>query len=86
MGKVLELSEETHQRLVELARQQRRTPEEVIQEFLLDYESERYWRVNRQMLAQGILASLPTAQEEEDFEPESMPGRPLSEIIIEERR
>lgn len=34
----------------------------------------------------GMLASPPTARKEEDFELELMPGKPLSEILIEEWR
>jgi hypothetical protein len=88
MAKVLELSEGTYQRLVMLARHQQRTPEEVIQAFILDYENVQYRQVNEQMLAEGILTSLPTARalQEDDFEPEPIPGKPSSEIIIEERR
>jgi hypothetical protein len=88
MGKVLELSEETHRRLMELARQSHRTPEEVIREFLVRSENEQYQRANQQMLAQGILLSLPTAgpTEEDDFEPEPIPGELLSETILQERR
>jgi hypothetical protein len=88
MGKVLELADDTYQRLVELARQQHRTPEEMVRTLLLNYESESYRQVNQQMLAQGMLTSVPTAQsmQVDDFEPESIPGKPLSEIIIEERR
>ena len=87
MGSILELSEETQQWLMELAQQQHRTPEEVIREFLIDYQNEQYRQVNRQMLAKGILVSLPADQpmEEDDLEPEPIPGKPLSEIIIEER-
>ena len=88
MGKVLELSEDTYQLLMELARRQRRTPEEIIRALLLDYENEKYRQVNQQMLAQGLLIAFPTNQllQADDFEPESIPGKPLSEIIIEERR
>lgn len=88
MGKVLKLSDETYQRLVDLAQQQQRTPEEMIRAFLLKYENEQYRQANQQMFTQGILTALPTdrALREDEFEPESIPGKPLSEIIIEERR
>jgi hypothetical protein len=88
MGKVLELADDIYQRLVELARRQHRTPEEMVRVLLLDYENEKYRQVNQQKLAQGMLMSVPTAQlmQVADFEPESIPGKPLSEIIIEERR
>jgi hypothetical protein len=88
MGKVLELSEDTYQLLLELGRRQHRTPEEIIRALLLDYENAKYRQVNQQMLAQATLTSVPTAQsmQVDDFEPESIPGKPLSELIIEERR
>ena len=88
MGKVLELSEDTYQRLIELAQHQHRTAEEMIRAFILDYENEQYRQANEQMLAQGTLTSLPTTQpmQEDDFEPESIPGKPLSKIIVQERR
>jgi hypothetical protein len=40
------------------------------------------------MFTQGILAALPTDRSlpEEEFEPESIPGKPLSEMILDERR
>lgn len=88
MGKVLELSEDTYQLLMELARRQHRTPEEMVRALLLDSENEKYRQVNQQMLARGMLTSVPTAQsmQVDDFEPESIPGKPLLELIIEERR
>jgi predicted transcriptional regulator len=88
MGKILKLADDTYQRLMELARRQHRTPEEIIRALLLDYENAKYRQVNQQMLAQATLTSVPTAQSMQvnDFEPESIPGKPLSEIIIEERR
>jgi hypothetical protein len=88
MGKVLKLSDETYQRLVDLAQQQQRTPEEMIRAFLLKHENEQYRQANQQMLTQGILTALPTDRSlsEDEFEPESIPGKPLSEMIIEERR
>lgn len=88
MAKVLKLSDETYQRLVDLAQQQQQTPEEMIRAFLLKYENEQYRQANQQMLTQGILTALPTDRSlpEDEFEPESIPGKPLSEMIIEERR
>jgi hypothetical protein len=87
MGQVLKLSDETHQRLVDLAQQQR-TPEEMMRAFLLKHENEQYRQANQQMLTQGILTALPTDRSlsEDEFEPESIPGKALSEMIIEERR
>ena len=88
MGKVLELSEDAYQLFLELARRQHRTPEEIIRALLLDYENEKYRQANQQMLARGMLTPVPTAQsmQVDDFEPESILGKPLSELIIEERR
>lgn len=88
MSDVLELSADTYQRLIELAQRERQTPEEVIRALLLDYENECYRQANERMFGQGLLTSLPTPQpiQEDDFEPESVPGKPLSEVIIEERR
>jgi hypothetical protein len=88
MGQVLELLEDTYQLLIELPHRQHRTPEEIVRALLLDYELEKYRQVNQRMLAQGLLiASLTThLLRADDFEPESIPGKALSEIIIEERR
>jgi hypothetical protein len=88
MSKVLNLSDETYQQLVDLAQQQKRTPEEMIRAFLLNYENEQYRPANQLMFTQGILTALPMdrALSEDEFEPESIPGKPLSEMVIEERR
>ena len=89
MGKVLELSDDTYQQLVDLAQQQQRTPEEMLRVCLATYEAARYARVHQQMIAEGLLAALPTRPlppEVEDFDPEEIPGPPLSETILEERR
>ena len=88
MSKTLELSEDTYQRLIDIAQQQQCSPEEVIRTFLLEDEGSQYRQANQQMMAQGILTSLPTERPllEADVEPESLPGKSLSEIIIEERR
>jgi hypothetical protein len=59
MGKVLELSEDTYERLRVLAQQRQCTLEELIHTFLVDYEQVQYYQANQQMLAQGILASIP---------------------------
>lgn len=89
MGKVLELSDDTYQHLVDLAQQQQRTPEEMLRVCLATYEAACYERVHRQMIAEGLLAALPTRPlppDVEDFDPEEIPGPPLSETIREERR
>jgi hypothetical protein len=89
MGKVLELSEETYQQLADLARQQQRTLEEMLRLCLATYEAALYERVHRQMVAEGLLTALPTRPlppDVEDFDPEEIPGPPLSETILEQRR
>jgi hypothetical protein len=59
MGKVLELSKETYERLLALAQQRACTPEELLHTLLVDAEQAQYYHANQQMLAQGILASMP---------------------------
>jgi len=94
MGKVLELSDDVYQQLTVLAEQQHRTPEEMFRLCLLAYEQYHYHLVHQQMVAEGLLEALPPllpldavdAAEDDDFEPEVIPGTPLSEIILEERR
>jgi hypothetical protein len=88
MGKILELSDDTYQQLVDLAQQQH-TPEEMLRVCLATYEAARYERVHQQMIAKGLLAALPTRPlppEVEDFDPEEISGSPLSETIREEQR
>jgi hypothetical protein len=88
MGKVLELSEETYQHLADLAKQQQRSLEEMLRLCLATYEAALYEHVHRQMVAEGLLAAmpmLPLAPDVENFEPEAIPGPPLSETILEER-
>jgi hypothetical protein len=89
MGKVLALSEETYQQLADLAQRQHRSLEEMLRICLATYEAALYERVHHQMVAEGLLAALPTRPlppDVEDFEPEEIPGAPLSETILEERR
>ena len=93
MGKVLELSEETYHQLAALAQQQQRTVEEMLRLCLEAYEEAQYQRAHQQMLAEGVLVSLPEppllpgeTEDEEEFEPVEVPGKPLSEIILEDRR
>ena len=94
MGKVLEVSEETYQQLTTLAEQQHRTPEEMLRLCLLAYEQYQYHLVHQDMVADGLLEALPPLlpldaadeAEDDDFEPEVIPGTPLSDIILEERR
>jgi hypothetical protein len=93
MGKVLELSEETYHQLADLAQHQQRTLEEMFRLCLAAYEEVQYQRADQQMVAEGLLVSLPAppllpgeTDEGDDFEPVEIPGKPLSEIILEDRR
>jgi hypothetical protein len=88
MGKVLELAEETYARLLALAQQRACTPEELIHLLLVDTEQAQYYHANQQMLAQGILASMPrtVGGSEAAFTPVKIPGPPLSQTILADRR
>ena len=92
MGKVLELSEETYHQLADLAERQRRPVEDMLRLCLAAYEEALYQRAHQQMLADGVLVSMPAPPllpgetEDDDFEPVEIPGKPLSEIILEDRR
>ena len=93
MGKVLELSEEMYRQLADLAQRQQRPLEEMFRLCLLAYEQYQYHLVHQQMVAEGLLEALPPLraldaadEADEDFEPEIIPGKPLSEIILEDRR
>ena len=94
MRKVLEVSEETYQQLATFAASQHRPLEEMLQLCLLAYEQYQHHLVHQQMVAEGLLEALPPlrpldamdAAEDDDFEPAVIPGKPLSEIILEERR
>ena len=87
MNKVLELSDDTYQQLTELAKQQHHTPEEMLRLCLTAYETAQYQRMHEQMAAEGLLVTMPTPPSlpDDDFEPEDIPGKPLSEIILEDR-
>jgi hypothetical protein len=92
MGTVLELSEETYHQLADLAQRQQQTVEDMLRLCLAAYEEALYERAHQQMLADGVLVSMPAPPllpgetEEDDVEPVEFPGKPLSEIILEERR
>lgn len=94
MGKVLEVSEETYQQLADLAHHQQRSLEEMFRLCILAYEQYQYHLVHQQMVTEGLLEELPPLRpldaadeaEDDDFEPEVIPGKPLSETILEDRR
>jgi hypothetical protein len=93
MSKMLELSEDTYHQLVALAQHQQRTLEEMLRLCLAAYEESQYQQAHQQMMSEGLLVSLPAppllpgaTEEGDNFEPVEIPGKPLSEIILEERR
>jgi hypothetical protein len=60
---------------------------------LLAYEQYQYHLVHQQMVAEGLLEALlplpvldAVDEADDDFEPEVIPGKPLSDIMLEERR
>jgi hypothetical protein len=90
---MLELSEETSQQLATLAAYQQRPLEEMLRLCLRAYEQYQYHLVHQQMVAEELLEALPPLralgaadEADDDFEPEVIPGKPLSEIMLEERR
>jgi hypothetical protein len=92
MSKTLDVSDDLYQQLTALAEQQHRTPEEMLRLCLQAYEQYLYHLVHQDMVAEGLLETLPllrpldAVEEDDDFEPEVIPGTPLSEIILEDRR
>jgi len=88
MSKLLALSEATYERLLALAQERECTPEELIHTLLVDAEQALYSHMNQQMLAQGILASIPRTPggAEAAFTPVEIPGPPLSQTILHDRR
>ena len=93
MDNVLVLPAETYHHLIDLAQRQRRPVEEMLRLCLAAYEAALYERAYQQMMAEGILVSLPAPpllpgepDDMDDFEPVELPGQPLFEIIVEDRR
>jgi hypothetical protein len=64
----------------------------MLQLCLAAYEAALYERTHQQMLADGVLVALPAPPllpgetEDDDVEPVEIPGTPLSEIILADRR
>jgi hypothetical protein len=87
---MLELSEETYQPLATLAAYQQRPLEEIRRLCLLVYKQYQYHLVHQQMVAEEWLEALPPlralGEADDDFEPEVISGKLLSEIILEERQ
>jgi hypothetical protein len=87
MSKVVELSENIYARLLVLAGQRQCTPEELIDTWLADEEQRQYYQANQQMVAQGVLASMPSTPmaSEAAFTPVKISGPPLSRTILDDR-
>ena len=87
MSKMLELSDDTYQQFTALAERQHRTPDEMLRLCVAAYETVQYQRMHAQMAAEGLLVTWPTPPPvpDDEFEPEDIPGKPLSEIILEDR-
>ena len=88
MSKVVELSEDIYERLLVLAGQRQCTPEALINAWLADEEQAQYYQANQQMVAQGILVSMPSTPmaSEAAFTPVNISGPPLSHTILDDRR
>ena len=88
MSKAVELSETIYERLLVLAGQRQCTPEELIDTWLADEEQGQYYQANQQMVAQGVLASMPPVPtaSEAAFTPVKLAGPPLSRTILDDRR
>lgn len=73
-----------------MAQHQQRPFEEMLRLGCLAYEPYHYHLVHQQMGAEGLLEALPAlaeaSEQAEDFEPVVMPGKPLSDILLEARR
>ena len=87
MSKVVELSDDIYERLLALARKHQCTPERLIDRWLADEEQTQYYQANQQMVAQGILTSIPPTPvaSEAAFTPVEIPGPPLSDTILDDR-
>jgi hypothetical protein len=93
MRQTLDVSDDLYQQFTALAEQQHRTPDEMLRLCLQAYEQYLYHLVHQDMVAEGLLETLPllrpldaVEEDDDDFEPEVLPGKPLSEIILEDRR
>lgn len=87
MSQMLTLSDDTYQQFTTFAERHHRTPDEMLRLCMAAYETTQSERMHAQMVAEGLLVTLPTpsAVPDDDFEPEDIPGKPVSEIILEDR-
>ena len=89
MGKTINLPDEVYTRLKEKAKVQGLTISQLIDQFEKEIEQTRLSLAIERLQAQGLLMS-PESEGEDivsaDIQPVLIRGRPLSEIIVEERR
>lgn len=88
MSVTIDLPEEVYERLEKQAQQEGRTVPEVIARLIEEIEAAHLSAVVRQMQAEGLFAAPPAEllPAPTDFQPIQVLGKPLSEVIIEERR
>ncbi len=81
------ISSEDLQKLVEIAG--KIEPIEITEEFLAEELEAKEEAFAKKLLAEGFISSIPArdeTDEDDDFEPIKIKGKPLSEQIIRERR
>jgi predicted CopG family antitoxin len=88
MNITIDLSNEVYERLEKLAQLRGVTVSEAIAQLLEEVETAHRQAVFEQMRAEGILLPKKPARpgDRASFEPIEVRGRPVSEILIEERR
>ena len=86
MTQTVELPIEVYERLEKQAQANGLTVAEVIARLVEEIEATHLSAALRQMQAEGLFAEPPVAPPPADFHPIQVMGKPLSEVIIEERR
>lgn len=88
MSVTIDLPDEVYERLEKQAQANGQTIPEVIAHLIKEIEAAHLSAVVRQMQAEGLIAEPPAGQAPAptDFQPIQVLGKPLSEVIIEERR
>lgn len=87
MSVTIDLPDEVYERLEKQAQANGQTIPEVIARLIEEIEAAHLSAVVRQMQAEGLFAEPPVEPlpAPADFQPIRMQGKPLSEVIIEER-
>lgn len=88
MSITIDLPDEVYERLEKQAQANGQTIPEVIARLVEEIEAAHLSAVVRQMQAEGLFAAPPAEPlpAPADFQPIQVLGKPLSEVIIEERR